>query len=167
MVSPLKIYVALGAHVSDYRRINKIFILGAVGPVTGQALHGQVLVPRVYDLFAYRVRRVLLPVMTRPAEIYDRRLFQQETVVRGMGHMAAGAVPLRNRRMFCLGPFLPFDGVSMTLAADTDKRRLQQAALSGRMGTMAAEASLSAHHRPVHPVLAVNIVQGIAVASPA
>jgi len=74
--------MALGTHITDHRSINKIFILGAVGPVTSQTLHGQVLVPRVYDLLAYRVSRVLLPVMASPAELYDRRLVHQETVVR-------------------------------------------------------------------------------------
>ena len=74
--------MALGTHITDHRSIDKIFILGAVGPVTGQTLYGQVLVPLVYDLIAYRVCRVFLPVMASPAELYDRRLFHQETVVR-------------------------------------------------------------------------------------
>ena len=59
--------MALGTHISDHGGIDKILVLGTVGPVTGQTLHGQVLVPLVYDLLAYRVRRVLLPIMANPA----------------------------------------------------------------------------------------------------
>jgi hypothetical protein len=159
--------MALGTHISNHRSIDKIFILSAMGPVTGQTLHGQVLVPLVYDLLAYRVRRVLLPVMASPAKIYNRRIVQQETVVRRMGDMADGTVPFRNRRMFCLIPFLPGDRISMTLAAHSDKRRLQKAALSGCVRIMAAQTSLPAHHRPVHPVLAEYLIHCIVMASPA
>lgn len=130
--------MALGTHITDHRSIDKIFILGAVGPVTGQTLHGQVLVPLVYDLFAYRVCRVFLPVMASPAELYDRRLFHQETVVRCMWDMAGSTIPFLYRRVLCMCPFLPLNRVSMTRAANTDERRLQEAALSGCVGTMAA-----------------------------
>jgi len=73
--------VALGAHVTDHGSINKIFILGAVGPVEDDALHEQVFISGVYSLLTDRMSRVLLPVMACPAEFYDRRLVEQETVV--------------------------------------------------------------------------------------
>ena len=84
-----------------------------------------------------------------------------------MWDMAGSTVPLRNRRVLCLCALLPLNRVSMTRAANTDKRRLQKAALSGCVGTMAAQASLLAHNRPVHPVLAVYIIHCIAVTAPA
>ena len=84
-----------------------------------------------------------------------------------MGDMTGSTVPFFYRRMFCLGPLLPLDSVSVTCAAYRDKRRLQEAALSGCVGTMAAQASLLAHNRPVHPVLAVYIIHCIAVTAPA
>jgi hypothetical protein len=167
MVSPLKIYMALDTHFSDHRRIDKMFILGAMGPVTGQTLHSQVLVPRVFNLLAYRVRRVFLPIVARPAEIYDRGLFQQESIVRRMGDMAAGTVPFLYRRMFCLGPLLPLDGVAMTRTANSDRLRLQKAGLGRCVRVMAAQASLPAHHRPVHLVLAEYLIHCSVMASPA
>ena len=84
-----------------------------------------------------------------------------------MGDMADGTVPFPNRRMFCLGPFLPSDSISMTLATHSDKRRLQKTAFSGCMRIMAAQTSLPAHHRPVHLVLAEYLIHCIAMASPA
>ena len=84
-----------------------------------------------------------------------------------MGDMAAGTVPFLDRRMLCLGPFLPLDSVSMTRAANRDKRGLQKAALSGCVGIVAAQTSLLAHHRPVHLVLAQYLIHCIVMASTA
>ena len=58
-----------------------------------------------------------LPVMAIAAHIDRGRLVHEKEIVRSVGRMAGGAVPVRNRRMRGLRSLLSGNGVGVTAAA--------------------------------------------------
>lgn len=69
-------------------------------PVTAQAVHGQVLIPLVDYLFAYRMSRMFRPVVTGRAEVYRRCLRDEKYIIGSMGRMTGSTHPLVYRHMF-------------------------------------------------------------------
>ena len=94
-------------------------------PMAAPAFQTDVLVSWIHNFIPDGMRRMRLPLMARFAELQGRRLIQQEQVVGAMGGMAFSALPLRNRRMLCRGPFLPSQRIGVTLTAHDQHRLLQ------------------------------------------
>jgi hypothetical protein len=93
-----------------------MLVLRPVRPVAAQALDGEVAVPLVDHFFPDGMSRMLLPVMTVPAQVDYRGIAHEEQVVRSMGSMTDCAFSFHNRFMLRLGHILSLDRVVMTAA---------------------------------------------------
>ncbi len=70
-----------------------------MSPVAGQALNGDVPVPRVGKVHPYRVRGVGRPVVATRAYVDDRGPVKDKLCIRRMRRVANGAIAFSNRLM--------------------------------------------------------------------
>ena len=88
MRSPLELLVTLDAQIGYSRERNQMPVSRPVRPVAAQTIQTAVLIPRIREFRAHRVRGVLQPVMTRPAELDDGRRLHQVLAIGGVHEMA-------------------------------------------------------------------------------
>jgi hypothetical protein len=122
IVLPLQLFMALDAEVHAELKVGQAFLVRSVRFVAAQAVEREVLVPRVYRLYSYRVRRMMREIVTGTAEIIDIHIIQQEDIIGGMRRMAGRAHPFLHGIMLGKGFFLPHDRVLVTTAAEVRHR---------------------------------------------
>jgi hypothetical protein len=84
IVLPLQLFVALDAEVHAELKMGQSFLVRTVSFMAAHAVERDILVPRVYCRFSYRVRRMMREVVTGTAKGNDVLLIQQEDVIGGM-----------------------------------------------------------------------------------
>ena len=73
--------MTLDAQLVGCWEIEKLLVLGSMGPVTARTLDGDVFVPRIDKLFPDWMGGVGLPLMAISAQFNNRFLFLQELVI--------------------------------------------------------------------------------------
>jgi hypothetical protein len=151
---PLQLFVALDAEIHAELKVGQSFLIRSMRFMAAQAVERQVLVPRVYCLFSYRVRRMMREVVTGTAKGNDVRLIQQENIIGGMRRMAGRAHPLLHGNVMGKGLLLSRDRVLVTTAAKGRHRvPIQQGRLLGSVRVMAVQTAPTVEQGPVDPVL--------------
>jgi len=106
--------------------VEKLLVLGAVGPVTTQTVQGQVRISRIDDIDSERMAGMVLPFMAGGAKIDNRGFIEHKEVIRTVRGMAGGAFPLGDWLVLGLRSLLAGERVGMAVPAQIEHRFLQQ-----------------------------------------
>jgi hypothetical protein len=112
--SPSLIEVALHAKIRGRIEMGERRERRSVRAVTTETVDAQVGVARVNHLLAYRVARVLLPVVAVAAQSPEIVLLHEEQVVRRVRFVTTGAFPFVSRGVLDPGRFELFEGIGVT-----------------------------------------------------
>ena len=74
--------MALGTKVGNGREWNHFFIFRAMGAMTAQAIHRQILISRVLVILTNGMGGMGHPLMTGAANLYGGRFLEQKFIVR-------------------------------------------------------------------------------------
>ena len=110
---------------------------------------------------------MLLPVMTGSANINDRRLVQQENLIRSVGGMAGHAFSFLHRRMLVFQFLQPVHRVGMALCTGFYHWPNQKGWLVRGMGAVTVKAACSIKQRPMQAIFRQGLIDHVAVTAEA